>query len=71
MAAPTTTVRLNAAGIDKIREAAEARGMTVRKYLEALMHYGISCYERPGSWEANTPFHPGTYGDDGYADRWF
>lgn len=78
MAAPTTTVRLNAAGITKIREVAEIHGMTVRQYLEALMNYGLSQYERPGSWEAQV-FDPGNYREGfdkegfplGYADRWF
>jgi hypothetical protein len=72
MAIQTKTVRLSAEGVQKIHEAAEMYGMTVRQYLEALMHYGLSCYERPGSWEANEPFHPGTYaGKHSCADRWF
>lgn len=74
----TTSVRLSAEGVKKIRAVAEVHGMTVRQYLEALMHYGLSQWERPGSWEAQI-FDPGNYqpGTDkngfplGFADRWF
>lgn len=78
MTVKTTSVRLSAEGIEKIREVANVHGMTVRQYLEALMHYGLSQWERPGSWEAQV-FDPSNYqpgfDKDGfplsYADRWF
>lgn len=74
----TKTVRISAQGIDRLREVARVHGMTQRQYLEALMHYAISQYERPGSWEAQG-FDPQNYrpGFDetgfplGCADRWF
>jgi hypothetical protein len=54
---------------------AAAEGVSRRAYLEALMHYAISCCRRPGSWEAARSFECPTYDDrheEGrYADRWF
>ena len=78
MSAPTTTIRLNRDGLALIREAAEANGMTVRQYMEALMSYAISTHRRPGSWEAGG-FDASNYLDGfdekgfplGCADRWF
>jgi hypothetical protein len=65
-------VRLNAKGLDKLRDVAEARGVSVREYLEALMHFAISQHERPGSWEAET-FRFENYDQRGerFADRGF
>lgn len=39
-----------------LREIAEANGVTDQEYLEALLHYGASIHNRPGSWEAYTRF---------------
>jgi hypothetical protein len=66
----TKRIALNARGLERMREVAEFRGLTVREYMERLMHYAISTYERPGSWEAQG-FDPAAYAEDGYADRWF
>lgn len=52
------------------RRLREACGFTLRQYIEALMHFGISQWERPGSWEADR-FDPANYREDGVADRWF
>ena len=65
------SVKLNAAGLDRLEAIAEYHGVTVREYMEALMHYAISTHERPGSWEAGG-FDISNYrGPEGYADRWF
>ena len=65
------TVRLNREGVERIRKLARMNGMTLRQYMEGLMHYAISTFERSGSWEANKPFDPADYREGGYADRWF
>lgn len=56
-----------------LAEAAAEWGMTQRALLEAMMHHGFSGLNRPGSWEASTPFAPYSYGDgeNCVADRWF
>lgn len=41
-------MRLNAKGLDRMRVVADARGVTVREYMEALMHFAISQHDR--SW---------------------
>jgi len=52
--------------------AADEWGMTQRELLEAMLHHGFSGLNRPGSWEASTPFNPHSYrGEDAVADRWF
>jgi hypothetical protein len=66
----TARVRINMRGLDRIEQIAEHHGVTVREYLEALMHYAISTHERPGSWEAQG-FDFANYRGDGYADKWF
>ena len=66
----TSRVSLNADGIRRIREIAELKGITPRTLLEAYMHYAISQYERPGSWEARG-FEIENYMPDGLADKWF
>jgi hypothetical protein len=64
-------VALNEQGVHQIAEAARANGVSTREYLEALMHFGISCFQRPGSWEAQS-FELWNYvGPDSCADRWF
>lgn len=78
MGAPTSSVRLNAEGLYQVRIIAALHGMTLREYLEALMHYAISVDRRPGSWEAGG-FDPRNYSNEidadgypvGFADRWF
>ncbi len=75
---PTSSIKLNTDGLQRMREVAEANDMTLRQFMEALMHYAISQHKRPGSWEANV-FDPRNYSDkidaEGYpigcADRWF
>lgn len=68
---PTTkAIRLSACGLDQLCEIAHTRGMTPRAYLEALVHFAISQWERPGSWEAQG-FDYTSYTADGCADRWF
>lgn len=67
---PRRTIALNAKGLDRMKEVAAAHGLSVREYMERLMHFAISTYERPGSWEAQG-FDAANYGPDGYADRWF
>jgi hypothetical protein len=66
----TTAIRLSARGLDQLREIAQTKGTTPRAYLEALMHFAISQWERPGSWEAQG-FDYTNYADGGCADRWF
>ena len=52
--------------------AADEWGMSQRELLEAMLHHGFSGLNRPGSWEASTPFSPYSYrGEDTVADRWF
>lgn len=64
-------VKLNASGLAQVAGIAEAHGVTQTQYLEALMHFAISQYERPGSWEAQG-FDPCAYfGEQAFADRWF
>lgn len=68
----TSRVTINARGAALLREMAEAAGVTPREYLEALINYGASQFERPGSWEANIPFQLSNYvGEETCADRWF
>jgi len=71
----TTRITVSAAGAELLREMADAAGVTPREYLEALLHYAGSIHNRPGSWEANTPFAFHNYDrrhEDGwFADRWF
>ena len=67
----TVRVIISADAKALLDEMANAAGATPRQYLEALLHYAGSCYNRPGSWEANCSFDYGNYTDDGYADRWF
>jgi hypothetical protein len=73
--AKTKRVTINAKAVDYLDEMAAAEGVSKKVYLEALMNYAISCYRRPGSWEANRPFEFSTYddrlGEDIFADRWF
>lgn len=55
-----------------LAEAADECGMTQRELLEAMVHHGFSGLNRPGSWEASTPFNPYSYhGENAVADRWF
>jgi hypothetical protein len=68
-----TTLRLNAHGVAQLEEIARAYGATAREYLEALMHFAISCERRPGSWEAQG-FYFSAYdprNEHAHADRWF
>jgi hypothetical protein len=73
----TASVRINKKAARLLQEIAEANGCSMREYLEALLHYAGSIHNRPGSWEANTPFALRNYvqqpDDDmsGFADRWF
>lgn len=70
--AETTRVTISKRGAAVLNELAAAAGVTPREYLEALLHYGGSQMNRPGSWEANCPFELRNYvGDDAHADRWF
>src|ERR1700748_3323379 len=48
----TEAIHLSACGLDQLREVASADGTTPQAYLEALMHFAISQWARPGSWEA-------------------
>lgn len=66
----TKAIRLNARGLDRMGEVAAMHGISKRELMERLMHYAISTYERPGSWEAEG-FDVAHYGPEGYADRWF
>ena len=66
----TKAIRLSARGLDQFREVARAKGATSRTYLEALMHFAISQWARPGSWEAQG-FDYTSYAAGGCADRWF
>lgn len=45
--------------------------LSVRDLLERMIHHGLSGMNRPGSWEAVTPFDPDMYGPDSVADTWF
>jgi len=55
-----------------LSDAADEYGISPRELLEAMVHHGFSGLNRPGSWEAATPFHPRTYhGENVMADRWF
>lgn len=69
------TVTLKPGAIALLDEMAAAEGVSRRVYLEALLHYAGSCYNRPGSWEADRPFRFAAYDDrteEGrQADRWF
>lgn len=66
------TIRIPETAYHELLGAAEANNVTLQQYLEALLHYGLSCHNRPGSWEASRPFHLHTYTDpDSAADRWF
>jgi hypothetical protein len=68
----TATVTISRHAVALAREIAAANGITPRQYLEALLHYGGSCHNRPGSWEANQPFDLGMYlRADCLADKWF
>jgi hypothetical protein len=68
----TATITVSKRAVDLVREIAAAHGITPRKYLEALLHYGGSCYNRPGSWEAARPFDLHMYlSEDCLADKWF
>lgn len=67
----TKRIALDAHGMARMQEMADYHGITLRQLFEALMHYAISTYERPHSWEADRPFHPSNYGPDSYADKWF
>ncbi len=67
----TKRVTLNARGVERMQEMADAKGISLRELMEALMHHVLSTYERPGSWEANTAFNFDNYRPDGYADKWF
>ncbi|MCK9985656.1 MAG: hypothetical protein AzoDbin1_02128 [Azoarcus sp.] len=69
----TTRVTISNGARGLLEVMAEEAGVTPRQYLEALLHYAGSIYNRPGSWEANTPFSIETYEprDGSYADRWF
>lgn len=73
MSAPTRRIALNAEGLAVIEDHAAMYGLTLRQYMEALMHYAISTERRPGSWEGSSAFEPGTYypEDSSCADRWF
>ena len=72
MTKPTTTVTISKAASFVLREIAEANGVTDQEYLEALLYYGTSIHNRPGSWEAVLPFELKRYiGEDGFADKWF
>lgn len=69
----TKRVALDANGVDKLAQIAAEHGVSLRVYLEALMHFAISQSERPGSWEAQG-FNFSNYdtrGDSAFADRWF
>jgi hypothetical protein len=73
---PTTAViELAIGGSDLLTQMAQSAGVSARCYLEALLHYAGSCYNRDGSWEACRQFDFATYDtrtDDGhFADRWF
>ena len=63
-------IRLSARGLDQLREVASANGTTPQAYLEALMHFAIPQWARPGSWEAQG-FDYTSYAAGGCADRWF
>lgn len=58
-----------------LREMAAQHDVSATEFVEALLHYAGSIYNRPGSWEANTPFDFSRYDrrtdEGGYADRWF
>lgn len=55
-----------------LAEAAGEYGMSPRELLEAMVHHGFSGINRPGSWEASSPFNPDYYsGENTFADRWF
>ncbi len=66
----TEAIHLSARGLDQLREVASADGTTPQAYLEALMHFAISQWARPGSWEAQG-FDYASYAAGGCADRWF
>lgn len=70
--AETATIRVSKRAGELFREIATANGITPRQYLEALLHYGGSHHNRPGSWEAAIPFDLQMYlSKDCLADRWF
>jgi hypothetical protein len=70
--ADTATITINKRAVALVREIAAAEGCTPRQYVEALLHYGGSCYHRPGSWEGNQPFDLRMYlSEDCLADKWF
>lgn len=66
-------IKLNAHGLSQIAEIAANHGVSVRTYLEALMHFGISVEKRSGSWEAQgfDFYNYDRRNDNAYADRWF
>lgn len=45
----TKRIALDARGLARMQEMADANGVTLRELIEALMHYALSQYERPGS----------------------
>ena len=54
-----------------LRVIADGHGVSTREYLEGLIHYAVSQWRRPGSWEAVVPFDFCNYTEGGHADRWF
>jgi hypothetical protein len=68
----TATITVSKRAVALVREIADANEITPRQYLEALLHYGGSCHNRPGSWEACQPFNLHMYlSEECYADKWF
>jgi hypothetical protein len=62
---------VDAKGAKLLAVIAAGYGVSTREYLEGLIHYAVSQWERPGSWEAASPFDFRNYTEGGYADRWF
>lgn len=72
---PVSRVTLPRKAVELLAEYAAGHGVTLKTYLEAVLHYVISTERRPGSWEGSQPFEFRTYDtrrpEGAYADRWF
>src|SRR5262249_50383225 len=69
----TSSASVNKKAARLLWEIAETSGISPRGFLEALLHYAGSIYNRPGPRETNKPFELLSYvgPDSGFADRWF
>ncbi len=67
----TMTVRLCGGAMALLDDMRQSSGLSRREYLERLLHYAGSCYNRPGAWEADRAFRASNYDEGSYADRWF